>query len=149
MIIFFYKGLTRNLEIGSFVWVLPNIWRPGQVKDRKFGTDVSDEILLNAAECQGYSFYRFWVIKGKPTESEGKITRPPRLELTLIRLDFLRVVSSGGGIKLTPSAPFIFQEELIQYQCNFMQLLSNLFKVRWKWKNADVIWYKLTSLVSL
>ena len=24
-------------------------------------------MLLNAAECQGYRFYRFWVIKGKPT----------------------------------------------------------------------------------
>ena len=24
-------------------------------------------MLLNAAKCQGYSFYRFWVIKGKPT----------------------------------------------------------------------------------
>ena len=27
-------------------------------------------MLLNAAECHGYSFYRFWVIKGKP---RGKI----------------------------------------------------------------------------
>ena len=24
-------------------------------------------MLLNAAKCQGYSFYHFWVIKGKPT----------------------------------------------------------------------------------
>ena len=31
-----------------------------------------------------------------------------------------------------------------------MQLLNNLFKVCWKWKkNADIIGYKLTSLVSL
>ena len=42
-----------------------------------------------------------------------------------------------------------FQEELIWYQCNFMQLLNNLFKVCWRWKNADIICYKLTSLVSL
>ena len=32
-------------------------------------------MLLNAAKCQGYGCYCFWVIKGKPT---------------------------GGGIKLTP-----------------------------------------------
>ena len=36
--IFFYKGLTRNPEIGNTpVWVLPNIWRLGQVMDTKFG----------------------------------------------------------------------------------------------------------------
>ena len=36
-----------------------------------------------------------------------------------------------GRFKLTPR--FIFQEELIQYQYNFIQLLNNLFKVCWKW----------------
>ena len=36
-------------------------------------------MLLNAAKCQVYSFYRFWVVKGKPTG--GKITSPPRLGL--------------------------------------------------------------------
>ena len=35
--------------------------------DTKFGTNVSNRMLLNAAKFQGYSFYRFWVIKGKPT----------------------------------------------------------------------------------
>ena len=40
--------------------------------------------------------------------------------LTLIRLGILRVVLSGRGV---PS-PFIFQEELIQYQNNFIQLLK-------------------------
>ena len=29
---------------------------------------------LKAAKCQGYSFYYFWVIKGKPT---GGIKLPP------------------------------------------------------------------------
>ena len=68
MTILFYKGLTRNPEIGNTsVWVLPNIWRRGQVRDTKFDTNVSNEILLNAAECQSYSFCRFWIIKRKPT----------------------------------------------------------------------------------
>ena len=68
MTIFFYKWLTRNLEIRNTpVRVLPNIWTLGQVRDTKFGTNVSNKILLNAAKCQGYSFYRFWVIQGKPT----------------------------------------------------------------------------------
>ena len=66
--IFFYKGLTRNPEIGNTrVYVLPNSWRLGQVMDTIFDTSVSNKILLNAAKFQGYSSYRFWVIKGKPT----------------------------------------------------------------------------------
>ena len=40
MTITFYKTLTRNLEIGNTpVWVLPNVWRLGQVKNTKFGTN--------------------------------------------------------------------------------------------------------------
>ena len=67
MTIFVYKGLTRNLEIrNTHIWVLPNIWRLAWVRDTTFGTDVSNKILLNAAKCQGYGFYRFRVIKEKP-----------------------------------------------------------------------------------
>ena len=58
MTIFFHKGLTRNPEIGNTpVWVFPNIWRLGQVMDTKFGTNISNGMLLNAAKFQGYSFY--------------------------------------------------------------------------------------------
>ena len=68
MTIFFYKGLTRNPEIGNTpVCILPNISRLGEVRDTKLGTHVSNKSLLNVAKSQGYSFYRFWVIKGKPT----------------------------------------------------------------------------------
>ena len=78
MTIFFYKGLTRNPEIGNtHVWVFPNIWRLGWVMDTTFGTNVSNRMLLNAAEFQGYSFYRFWIIKGKPTGGRGKINPTP------------------------------------------------------------------------
>ena len=35
---------------------LPNIWRLGRVRDTKFGPNVSNKMLLNAAKCQGYSF---------------------------------------------------------------------------------------------
>ena len=66
------------------VWVLPNIWRLGRVMDTKFGTNVSNRMLLTATKFQGYSFYRFWAIKGKPTWGEGGIKflpppPPPRL----------------------------------------------------------------------
>ena len=36
-------------------------------------------MLLNSAKWQGYRFYRFWVIKGKPTG--GQNYPPPRLGL--------------------------------------------------------------------
>ena len=66
--IFAYKGLTRNLEIvNTPVWVLPSVLRLEQVRDTEFGPNVSNKMLLNAPKCQGYGFYRFWVIKGKPT----------------------------------------------------------------------------------
>ena len=67
MAIYFYKGLTRSPEIGNTpIWVLPNIWRLGQVRDTKFDMGVSNEMSLNAAKWHRYSFYRFWNIKGKP-----------------------------------------------------------------------------------
>ena len=43
-------------------------------------------MLLNTAKCLGYSFYRFWVIKEKPTGT--KITKlPPPPALTQIRVE--------------------------------------------------------------
>ena len=60
MTIFFYKELTRNVEIENTpVWVLPNIWTRGQVMDTKFGKNVSNSILLNAATCQGLQLLLF------------------------------------------------------------------------------------------
>ena len=60
MTIFVYKGLTRNPEIGNTpLWVLPNIWELGEVRDTKFGKNVSNKMLLNTAKHHGYSFYRF------------------------------------------------------------------------------------------
>ena len=58
LIIFFYKGLTRNPENANTpVWVFSDIWRLGQVRDIKFGTNVSNKMLLNAAKCQGYRVF--------------------------------------------------------------------------------------------
>ena len=70
----------RNPEIGNtLVWILLNIWRLGQVRDTKLGTNVSNKILVSAAKSQGYSFYRFWVIKGKATG--GVKLPPPRTQI--------------------------------------------------------------------
>ena len=77
MTISFHKGLTRNLEIGNApVWILPNIWRLGRVRNTKFGTNVFNKMLLNAAKYLGDSFYHFWVIKENPTEGGGGVKLP-------------------------------------------------------------------------
>ena len=58
--IFYYKGLTRNPEKDNTpACILPNIFRLAQVRDKKFDTNVSNEMLLNAAKCQCHRFYRF------------------------------------------------------------------------------------------
>ena len=76
--IFFYKGLTRNSEIGNIpVWVLPNVWRLGRAMNTKLGMNVSNRMLLDAAKLQGCNFYRFWVIKEKPTGGIKLPASPP------------------------------------------------------------------------
>ena len=67
--------LIRNLEIGNTpVWVLPKSGDWDELKKGiKFGLNLSHEMLLNAAKCQGYGFYSFWVIIGKST-GELKLT---------------------------------------------------------------------------
>ena len=112
MAIFFYKGLTRNPEIrNTLVWVLPNIWRLRQVMDTKFSTNVSNRMLLNAAKSQGYSFYCFWVIKGKPT-GRGAVKLPPplptqiRLKKKLVRILYFRAKQIPHSLKI-PTATFI------------------------------------------
>ena len=75
----FYEGLKtkRTPQIGyTPVWVLPNIWRLGRVKDTKSTTNGANEKLMKAAKCQGCSFYRFWIIKGKPAGSKKYATHP-------------------------------------------------------------------------
>ena len=49
---------------GIAVFLLPNLVTG---LNTKFGTNISDKKLLNTTKCQGYSFYHFRVVKGKPT----------------------------------------------------------------------------------
>ena len=59
MTVSFYKGLTRNPEIGNTPSEFCPISGDWNKSGTKFGTNVSNKKLLNAAKCQGYSFYRF------------------------------------------------------------------------------------------
>ena len=42
-------------------------------------------MLLNAAKCQGYSFYCFWVIKGKPTGGGDSPLPPTQIKVKDIK----------------------------------------------------------------
>ena len=78
-----------------------------QVMDTKFGTNVSNRMLLNAAKCHGYSFYCFWVIKGKPTG--GTITVPDPIA------DFrIKVTITGMSLRMKSkmSPPFMLRSFL-------------------------------------
>ena len=58
MTISFYKGLTRNSgNRKTPVWVLPNIWRLGWVRNTKFGTNICNKTSEVLRENQ----------QGKPT----------------------------------------------------------------------------------
>ena len=73
---FVHKELTWNLEMrNTHVCVLPNIWR------LRIIITVSNKMLLNATDCQGCSFYHFWVIKGNLTGDKITPLLPPRLGL--------------------------------------------------------------------
>ena len=53
---FVYKRLSRILEIrNNPIWVLPYIWRLGQVRHAKFGANISNETLLNAANVTEFA----------------------------------------------------------------------------------------------
>ena len=64
-----------------------------------------------------------------------------KIYLTLIRLGFFRVVFPGGEGQFDPLPPLHISRRTYILS-NFIQLLNNPFKICWKWKNADIIWYR-------
>ena len=141
MTISFYKGFTRNPEIGkTLARLLPNIWRLGWVKNTKFGRNVSNKMLLNSAKCQGYSFYRFWVINGETTG--GKITPPPtRLGLSDIQRSMNMLLDTRFHIWLIMTLlqnatevyykmRQVFYYKMWQFYCKMRQLLQNATFIR-------------------
>ena len=80
-----FSFMTRNPKIGNTsVCVLPNIWGVVQLRNTKFGPNVSNKKLQNDNDpkCH-YNIYRFWVIKGKPITG----VKYPTSILRLKRLD--------------------------------------------------------------
>ena len=79
--------LTRNPKIGyTPVWVFLNTWRLEQVRGTKFGKNVSYKSEWMLVNARNYSFYHFWVIKGKSTEG---VKNTPNL-IRIRKTSFLR-----------------------------------------------------------
>ena len=75
MTIFFYTGLTRNPEIGNVpVWISPNIWRLGRVRNTKFGSNVSNKMWLNTGRVNaGFTALTFSELLRENQQVEGVI----------------------------------------------------------------------------
>ena len=63
------------------------MWRLEQVRNAKKCMNFSNKILLNVAKCQGYNFYHFRVINGKPTEGRDGNLRPLHARTPSCELD--------------------------------------------------------------
>ena len=101
--IFVCNGLTRDPETGNTpVSVFPNIWRLGQVKDTKNGTNLSNKKLLNPTKCQGYTICRFCVII--PTGSVKLCPSPPTSRLLLLDFCLFIVQYYHYSVLLSPYA---------------------------------------------
>ena len=118
MTIFFYKRLTRSRE--TTVWILPNIWRLGRVKDTKFDTNVSNKMALKAAKYQCYSFYHFWVKKGKPT---GVVKLPP----TQMRVKLRNTMEMWPVSGILGSLTFLFPGSLLPHRSAWTTSLRQIW----------------------
>ena len=79
--IFVYKGLTRNPEIGNtLVWVLPNIWRLGRVRDTIFGTNALMKSYWLLQNARVTAFTVFQLLR---ENQQGVKLPPPRLGLRI------------------------------------------------------------------
>ena len=78
--------LVLQLSEFSFIQDWPEIWKSEIHRlsfaqyletgaDTNLATNVPNEMLVNTAKCQGYSLYRFWVIK----ENQQGVNLPSNL----------------------------------------------------------------------
>ena len=128
--------MTRSPKIGNTP-VLPNTWRLRRVKDTKFGTDASNEMLLNAAKCQDYSFYRFWVLKGRPKRGDSL---PPLSTQIRVNIITSTMISCGSRYKI-----FVSWEGWKLNKIYFWNFALGKY-VDW-WKNLSYYFTNLCNLV--
>ena len=121
--------ILHRFFFGHLVWVRKPVYRRlkdsgyGTGRDTKCSTNVSNEMLLNTAKYQGYSFYHVWVIKGKPVGRDGGVCvdYPPPLH----------PLKSIASCKLKRTLRFCFIVD------------ANIFI---NWENWHMIWHNLARI---
>ena len=117
----FMSILSLVLELWQFFSFIRNI---------KFGTNVSNKMLLNAAKCQGYNFYRFLYrqLLRENQQGEGVLPTvpPPSLHKHTHTLTQIRV-------KFKILAPTLYTSQFIsdviseEFKINGNSLRKNVF----------------------
>ena len=95
MTIFVYKKLTRNPEIANTqFWVLPNIWRPRQIRDIKFGRNT---LLKCSRMHKNVRFPAFTVSELLRENEQGRVTlrsAPTQIKIKLLTYTiYLRIMN--------------------------------------------------------
>ena len=106
VVVFLLSGLINGPSFIMISFLVLELWQFLFIRDwpeiRKSEIPLSEFCpipgewckLPYAAKCQVYSFYRFWVIKGKPTGQGGNYPPPPppppRLELIKLQTSDLK-----------------------------------------------------------
>ena len=138
MTIFFYKGLIRNSEIRNTpVWVLPNIWTLGRVKDTKFDTNISNEMLLNVAKCQGYNFCSQAVIILIEKKERDKRFIKKRRPISLLNVNY-EIVAKALVTRLKETLPKInifSTNGICQKQVHWWSRKAHFWYIRNEWKS--------------
>ena len=102
-------------------------------------------MFLNAGKRLGYSFYRFWAIKGKPTGGWGQPYPPPRLSLRELQFYFMKNLETLPHplrqFQLTQRKRWITQDSHIENQklfriCYFLNKIYNKKKKK-NWTKFD------------
>ena len=125
--------MTRNPEIGNTpIWDLPNIWRLKRESNTKFSTNFANKMLLNAAKCQGYNFYHFWVIKEKPTGGKTTIPLPTQIKVCYVIFNIVH-----ERVKESTKFTAELKEEI------FSHTEQKMFPVKYFFSKCDQICRKL------
>ena len=149
MTIFFYKGLTRNPEIGnSPVWILLYVWRLGRVREIKFVTNVTNKMLLNAARVTAFTIFELLKENQQGRRGGGKITTPA----TQIRVNEVTRSFIGESIKwmlrIIPHRQETWRKSLSSTKNVVGTFLNNLLLSRFLDTTFDTKWhYKKTGIV--
>ena len=130
VVLFLLSSLVTGPNFMSISSLVLELWQFSFIRENtKFRTNVSNRMGLNAWKFQYYSFYHFWVIKGKPTG--GLKLPPPTLGLMNKRDNrdnkTERVIPLFGAILIKHLAQANQKMLVSFYQITYFKILKQYF----------------------